>query len=129
MLMMISFVKPLSPSSSYHAAVACSARERAGAAREKKTEHVATGAQEPEQLRRQLLISMLKREEELRLSTAWQQRFAEAEQSDTRDWLMEVDVLQRQVVLQFGFFALSSAGRLLGPRGLAMAAAAPPEAR
>jgi len=46
---------------------------------------------------------MLKRENQLRLSTEWQQRFAVAEKSDTRDWLGVVHDLQIQVVVEHGF--------------------------
>lgn len=45
---------------------------------------------------------MVRRENDLRLSHDWQERFATAERSPDRDWLDCVGELQQQVVREFG---------------------------
>jgi len=46
---------------------------------------------------------MVRRENELRLSREWQERFAAAERSPDRDWLDCVAELQQQVMREFGW--------------------------
>lgn len=48
-----------------------------------------------------LLKRMLIRENELRLSDEYQQRYADAEQSSSTSWLNVTDQLQRQVIREF----------------------------
>lgn len=48
------------------------------------------------------LKAMVLRENQLRLSEEWQERFAAAERSPDRDWLDCVEDLQLQVVREFG---------------------------
>ena len=57
----------------------------------------------PQMIPKPVMLMMLKKENEYRLSEEYQKKYEEAEKSDEKDWLKVTEEIQARVIIEFGY--------------------------